>query len=76
MIDRDQKIKIHAQTGGNIEKISPCRAEIDARALSVKKKSATPWMMLARVSSILTTAESSSRRLSLGGITLRLVIAG
>src|SRR6266496_5251850 len=40
-----------------------------ARALSVKKKSATPWMMLTSVSSMFITVESSSRRLSLGGFT-------
>jgi hypothetical protein len=39
------------------------------------RKTAHLWMMLARVSSMLTTVVSSWRRLSLEGFTMRLVIA-
>src|SRR6266480_1630178 len=69
MIDRDQKIKITHSPAATYRKAPQFRADIMARALSVKKKSATPWMMLTSVSSMFITVESSSRRLSLGGFT-------
>src|SRR5437762_4535590 len=70
MIDRDQKIKITHNPAATSRKAPQFRADIMARALSVKKKRATPWMMLTSVSSMFITVESSSRRLSLGGFTV------
>src|SRR5947208_16569177 len=75
MTERDQKTKITHKPADTDRSASQCRIDISARALSVRKNSATPWIMLTRVSSMLTTTESSSRRPSLDGFTMRLVTA-
>src|SRR6266566_8219297 len=75
MTERDQKMKITHKAATTYRKASQCRSDMSTRALSVRKKSATPWIMLTRVSSMLMTTESSSRRPSLDGFTTRLVTA-
>src|SRR5258708_404852 len=75
MTERDQKIKITHKAATTYRNASQCHSDMSTRVLSVRKKSATPWIMLTRVSSMLITTESSSRRPLLGGFTTRLVTA-
>src|SRR6266478_7662110 len=75
MMERDQKMKITHKAATTYRKALTCCVDRSPRALSVRKKSATPWIMLTRVSSMLITTESSSWRPLLGGFTTRLVTA-
>src|SRR4029077_17634794 len=75
MTERDQKMKITHKPAATYRDALACCVDRSRRALSVRKKSATPWIMLTRVSSMLTTTESSSWRPLLSGFTTRLVTA-
>src|SRR5882724_10148974 len=75
MTERDQKMKMTHKAATTYRKASQCHSDMSTRVLSVRKNSATPWIMLTRVSSMLITTESSSRRPSLRGFTSRLVNA-
>src|SRR6266481_9059014 len=75
MTERDQKMQITHKAATTYKNASQCHRDMSTRALSVRKKSATPWIMLTSVSSMLITTESSSRRPSLDRFTTRLVTA-